>query len=109
MTNSNWWIGSNAQAQINLLEISVMTLLKHLKSTREQLEGFTEFGQIENLAQVFIDGADLIRNAGRQEPKYRADMLRIFGLIETHLETLKTKSGIDLRTCQNTGCDICRY
>ena len=109
MTNSNWWIGSNAQAQINLLEISVITLLKHLERSRDQLKGFTELGQIENLARVFMNGADSIKNAGRQEPKYREEMHRIFGLIETHLETLKTKSDIDLRDCQNTGCAICRH
>ncbi len=109
MTNANWWIGSNAQANINLLEISVVTMLKHLDGARKTLEDRPEYEQIENLSKIFIEGANQIRNANKQEPKYRAEMLKIFGLIELHLETLKSKTDIDLRNCQNTGCDICRY
>lgn len=109
MTNANWWIGSNAQAHINLLEISVITLTRHLDGNRAQIGELAEFAQIENLSKIFIEGANQIRTAGRQEPKFRADMLRIFWLIETQIESLRSKTNIDLRNCQNIDCDICQY
>lgn len=107
MSNPKWWIGSNSQTNINLIEISVITLLKHLEGATEQNKEILEFGLIENLSRIFIEGADHIRNSKKQDPKYRADMLRIFELIESNLENLKTNEGIDLRICQFSTCDTC--
>ena len=106
MSNPKWWIGSNAQANINLLEISVSTLLRHLEGAREQNQEIAEFEAIENLSRLFIEGANHIRNSNQQDKKYRAEMLRIYELIETNLENLKTNVGIDLRECQYSSCDI---
>lgn len=108
MSNPKWWIGSNAQANIDLLEISVNTLIEHLKKIREQEQEFEEFGQIENLSRIFIEGANQIRNSNKQDRKYRAEMLRIFELIENQLENLKTKTGIEFMNCENFNCETCR-